>query len=173
MSSQSAAWVTLIGTLGGVAVTVVGGVVIARSNDRSQHLRAEQLPSSETRREVWVARRDVYARYIVSAQHLFDRAFDYFLVNRNAPLDQGDFTLAPPADLVHAASEHESRRIDVLVLAAPNVVAELSKYAESRKRNWIEAGSGAGSTNKPACDADYAALVSAFQADVSKYAGPA
>jgi hypothetical protein len=85
-----AGWWVVVGTLGGVLVTAVAGLVTATLTHRWQQerLRLEQRFVSE--RELQTARREAYARYLLTAQRLFDTANALHRQHNTAPVDVPD-----------------------------------------------------------------------------------
>jgi hypothetical protein len=63
ISGSSAAWFTLVGTLGGVLVTSVMALVTAILNRRWQKQGAEQATVHERVKEIYQGRRKTYARF--------------------------------------------------------------------------------------------------------------
>ena len=69
---------TLVGTLTGIVITALFGLLTAYLAQRWQFSRTEQEHRLQVDREVREARRQTYARYIASAQQVFDRAVDLY-----------------------------------------------------------------------------------------------
>ncbi|WP_378730809.1 hypothetical protein [Nocardia brasiliensis] len=63
-------------------------------------------------------------RYIVSAQSVFDKAWDLYLEHRDLPrADQERLVDDPQADLAALVSANESRRVEALLFAGEPVVS--------------------------------------------------
>lgn len=112
--SVNVAWITVIGTLGGVVVTALLRVVTALLTQRSQYRRTEQEHRFQVERELRTAQRDSYVRYIVSAQNVFDRAAGLYVKNRAEPLDIGEFVLHPSQHLAEVLARNETCRVEAL-----------------------------------------------------------
>ncbi len=69
-------WPVLAGTLGGVTITASFGLLTAYLTQRWQRRQVELQATLAVLRENRQARRESYAKYIVSAQEVFDRSFD-------------------------------------------------------------------------------------------------
>ncbi|WP_326557829.1 hypothetical protein [Micromonospora sp. NBC_01796] len=135
-------WPTVIGTLGGVAVTALLGLVTAYLTHRWQQERVRQEQQIVSHRELRAARRDVYARYLVSAQHAFDAAKAQYLANRDQPRDPAEFTTDPPEEMRVAIAANEALRVEVMLLAGEPLRAALEAYDRGLWRLWPVLGSG-------------------------------
>jgi hypothetical protein len=157
---------TLVGTLAGIVVTALFGLLTAYLAQRWQFRRTEQEHGLQVDREVRQARRETYARYIASAQQVFDRAVDSYATNRDAPKGKTEFSLQPPASLADAVVRNETARVEVLLLAGTQVRDTLGDYDRWLKDFWPETGSGT-SSMLDAGDAHYRRLIEAMHAEVS------
>jgi len=133
---------TLIGTLGGVFITALFGLLTAHFSQRWQYRRVEQEHRLQIARETRTARHEAYARVIVAAQALFDKAMEYYQVNRVQPTPTAEY-LAPP-ELDKLDTEFEIRRVEAFLLASAPVQAELDTYTDWLRAFWPEAASGTG-----------------------------
>jgi hypothetical protein len=133
---------TLIGTLGGVFITALFGLLTAHFSQRWQYRRVEQEHRLQIAREIRTARREAYARVIVAAQALFDKAMAYYKVNQAQPTPTAEY-LAPP-ELDKLDTEFEIRRVEAFLLASAPVQAELDTYTDWLRTFWPEAASGTG-----------------------------
>jgi hypothetical protein len=176
MTAQAAAdnlnvaWITVAGTLGGVVVTAILGLLTAFLTQRSQYRRTEQEHSLQIQRDLRTARRDSYVRYIVSAQTVFDQAARLYIQNRTGPVDIAEFTLQPPQELADALIRNETCRVEVLLLAGEQVRAALEGYDNELKAFWRAVGSGTESDESEAWKSETAAyhrLIATMRAEVS------
>jgi hypothetical protein len=168
--SVNVAWITVVGTLGGVVVTALLGVLTAFLTQRSQYRRSEQEHRFMVEGELRTARRDCYVRYIVSAQNVFDRSYDLYLKNQAAPVEVAEFALQPPQALLDALVRNETGRVEVLLLAGEQVRAALKEYDDRLRAFWKALGSGTESEDSETGNAEataYHGLISSMQADVS------
>jgi hypothetical protein len=169
--SVNVAWITVIGTLGGVVVTALLGVITVLLTQRSQYRRTEQEHRFQVERELRTAQRDSFVRYIVSAQNVFDRAADLYVKNRAVPLDIGEFVLHPPRDLAEVLARNETCRVEALLLAGEQVRAALRDYDDQLKAFWKAVGSGTESDRSETWKSEttaYHRLIAIMQADVSE-----
>ena len=139
-SNADVAWITLAGTLGGVVVTAAFGVLTAFLAQQWQYRRSEQEHRFEAERELRTVRRDCYVRYVVSAQNVFDRSYDFYLKNRAAPAQVAEFALQPPQVLNDALARNETCRVEVLLLAGDEVRAALKEYDDRLRAFWRAVG---------------------------------
>jgi hypothetical protein len=168
--SVNVAWITVIGTLGGVSITALVGVVTALLGQRSQYRRTEQEHRLQGERDLRIARRDSYVRYIVSAQNVFDRAADLYVKNRASPLDLTEFVLEPPQELAEVLVQNETCRVEVLLLASDQVGVALQDYDHHLKAFWKAVGSGNESDHSETWNSEtsaYHRLIAIMQTDVS------
>ncbi|MEV4626811.1 hypothetical protein AB0J90_11050 [Micromonospora sp. NPDC049523] len=135
-------WSTVIGTLGGVAVTALFGLVTAYFTHRWQQERVQQEQQLVAQRELRAARRDAYARYLVSAQRVFDTAKAQYSVNRDQPLDPIEFSANPPEELLVAIAANEALRVEVMLLAGEPLRVRLETYDSGLWKLWPVMGSG-------------------------------
>jgi hypothetical protein len=169
-SNADVAWITVAGTLGGVVVTAAFGVLTAFLTQQWQYRRSEQQHRFEVERELRTARRDCYVRYIVSAQNVFDRSYDFYLKNRAAPVQVAEFALQPPQVVNDALARNETCRVEALLLAGDEVRAALKEYDDRLRGFWKAAGSGSESEESEIGQAEataYHQLIASMQADVS------
>jgi hypothetical protein len=171
---DTAASLTLIGTLGGVVITALFGLLTAYFSQRWQYRRTEQEHRLQADRDVRTARRDAYVRYIVAAQRVFDAATRLYRSNRTAPIDMAEFSRNLPADLVDAVVDAETRRVEAHLLAGERVAVALAEYTGWLRGFWPEAASGAGTSTLDTRDenAPYHRLIRAMQAEVSNALSP-
>jgi hypothetical protein len=133
---------TLIGTLSGVIITAVFGLLTAHLTNRSQYRRAEQEHRFQIEREIRSARRETYARVIVAAQALFDCAMTLHQVNRANPVTVPEFLNSKPSEIEKADTAFEIRRVEAYLLAGVQVRAALDDYSTWLRAFWPEAASG-------------------------------
>lgn len=171
---NTAASLTLIGTLAGVVITALFGLLTAYFSQRWQYRRTEQEHRLQADRDVRTARRDAYVRYIVAAQGVFDTAMRLYRRNRAAPIDMAEFSRSIPPELVDAVIDAETRRVEAHLLAGERVAAALAEYTRWLKAFWPEAASGAGTSTLDDRDenAPYHRLIRAMQAEVSNPLAP-
>jgi hypothetical protein len=170
--ATSVAWITVIGTLGGVVVTATVGMLTASLTLRSQRERTEREHRFAVESDVRKARRDSYVRYIVSAQKVFDTAAFLYVENRAAPLDVAEFVLQPPAALAHALIGNETCRVEALLLASDPVRTVLEEFDERLKQFWKGVGSGNDSDQSESWKSEnraYHKLIAEMRADVSAF----
>lgn len=168
--SMNVAWITVIGTLGGVLVAALLGLLTAFLTQRAQYQRTEQEHRFQVERELRAARRDSYVRYVVSAQNVFDRAADLYVKNRGAPRDITEFVLRPPQKLAEVLAQNETCRVEVLLRADEEVRAALKDYDDQLKAFWKAVGSGTESDESKTWKSETAAyhrLIATMQADLS------
>lgn len=169
-SNADVAWITVAGTLGGVVVTAAFGVLTAFLTHQWQYRRGEQEHRFDVERELRTARRDCYVRYIVSAQNVFDRSYDFYLRNRAAPVPVAEFALRPPQVVNDALARNETCRVEVMLLAGDEVRAALKEYDDRLRVFWKAIGSGSESDESETGQAEttaYHQLIARMQADVS------
>jgi hypothetical protein len=135
-------WQTIIGTLGGVAVTAVFGLVTAYFTHRWQRQRSRDESHLALDREIRTIQRETYAKYIVSAQNIYQTSIAHFVANRERPRDPADVGFDPPADLRAAIVANEALRVEVVLLAGPSVRFAVDTYGESLNKLWPSAASG-------------------------------
>jgi hypothetical protein len=168
----SVAWITVVGTLGGVVAAALLGLLTAFLTQRWQYRRNEQDHRFRVEGKLRTARRDCYVRYIVSAQNVFDRAYDLYLKNRAAPAEVAEFTLQPPQELADALVRNETCRVEVLLLAGEQVRAALKEYDNELRAFWKAVGTGTESEESETGNAEataYHRLIASMQADVSAF----
>jgi hypothetical protein len=165
---------TLIGTLSGVVITALFGLLTAYFSQRWQYRRTEQEHRLQADRDVRTARRDAYVRYIVAAQRVFDTSMGLYGRNRTAPADMVEFSRNIPSELVEAVADAETRRVEAHLLAGEQVAVALAEYARWLRDFWPEAASGAGTSTLDDRDenAPYHRLIRAMQAEVSNTLSP-
>jgi type VI protein secretion system component VasK len=96
---QNLAWLTIVGTLGGVAITALFGLLTAYFTHRWQRTRSKDDSRLALDREIRMIRREAYARYVVSAQNVYQAAIAHYVANRDRPRNRADTEFDPPADL--------------------------------------------------------------------------
>ncbi|MEV6812440.1 hypothetical protein [Micromonospora sp. NPDC051296] len=136
-------WWTVVGTLGGIALTATVGLVTALPTHRWQQerLRLEQRFVAD--RELRATRRETYARYLVSAQRLFDAANTLFRQHRTQPLDTAELAANPPEELRSAIASNEASRVEVMLLADGALRETLAVYDRALWDLWPAMASGA------------------------------
>jgi hypothetical protein len=164
-------WPTVIGTLGGVAVTALFGLVTAYLTHRWQQERVRQEQQFASDRELHTARRDIYARYLVSAQRVFDTANALYTVNRAQPRDPGEFGTAPPEEMRVAIAANEALRVEVMLLAGESLRAALDAYDTELWKLWPVMGSGNDRSLQPHSTRKYHHLVEAMHGEISGIGG--
>ena len=133
---------TLIGTLAGVTITAVVGLLTAAMTNRWQYRRTEQAHRFEVDQQVRKARHESYARLIVAAQDLFTVAMRHHQTNREHPMDPAKFARQVPPDLDAADTAFEICRVEALLLATEEVSRALDAYSLWIRAFWPEAASG-------------------------------
>ena len=162
---SNAVWPTLIGTLGGVLITACFGLATAYLTHRwqTQHLTNDHIFAE--RNEIRLARRATYARYIVTAQNLYSRSFDLYLLNRDNPITPKEFQLAPPAEFDALVTQNESLRVEVLLIAGPAVEQALNDYTSWLRNFWPKAASGTALEYDGHPNFSYQQLIEAMRAE--------
>lgn len=160
---------TVIGTLGGVFITALFGLLTARVTHRWQYYRTEQEHRWQVEREIRKTRHETYARLIVAAQALFDKAMEHYQANRATPIDVTEFLQNKPREVDKADTDFEICRVEAYLLAGPTVVAALDEYSEWLRSFWVQAASG---TDISALDDDgptapYHRLIRAMQGELA------
>jgi hypothetical protein len=135
-SGGDTASLTVIGTLGGVVITALFGLLTAYFSQRWQYRRTEQEHRLQADRDVRTARRDAYVRYIVAAQHVFDTAMRHYRRRRTAPTGLAEFSLNIPTDIVDALADVETRRVEASLLAGERAAIALTEYTAWLKDFW-------------------------------------
>ncbi|GAA3216053.1 hypothetical protein ACFO1B_15005 [Dactylosporangium siamense] len=161
-----AGWLTVVGTLGGVLVTAAVGLITAMLSHRWQQerLRLEQRFASE--RELRATRREVYARYLVTAQRLFDTANTLHRQRSEAPLDLADVIARPPAELRGPLTDNETVRVETMLLATGPVREVLDTYDRALWNLLPRMASGTDRAGQPECTKLYHQLVQAMHAEI-------
>ncbi|MFG2041250.1 hypothetical protein [Dactylosporangium sp. NPDC048998] len=161
-----AGWWTVVGTLGGVLVTAAVGLVTAMLTHRWQQerLRLEERFVSE--RELRATRREVYARYLVTAQRLFDTANALYRQRAAAPADVADVVATLPAELRGPVADNEAARVEVMLLATGPVRAALEAYDRALWDLWPRMASGTDRAGQPNCTQLYHQLVHAMHGEI-------
>lgn len=136
------AWQTVIGTLGGVALTALFGLLTAYLTHRWQLQRSKAESLGTIVRELRTVRRETYAKYIASAQDVFQISMTHYVANRSRPLSPTDVALAPPDDLRAALIGNEALRVEAVLLAGPLVRSAIREYGQTLKHLWPQAASG-------------------------------
>jgi hypothetical protein len=162
------AWQTLVAALGGVAVTASFGLLTAYLTHRWQLDRLKQETRLVLDREMRSARRETYARYIASANKVFNLSFDNYPASRGDPKDSALVALDPPASLLTPLGANEAMRVEVMLLAGPSVRSALHEYAATLKRLWPVVASGATTADQPASTAAYHHLIEAMQQEIAE-----
>jgi hypothetical protein len=139
---SSSAWPTVIAALGGVLITACFSILTAYLSNRWQNERLKNERHAIESKEMRLARREVYARYIVSAQQVYNEAFNLFYRNRKEPIAPREFQIAPPADYAEILIKNESLRTEVSLIAGPAVEQALADYAAWLKVFWPQTASG-------------------------------
>ncbi|AQZ62761.1 hypothetical protein BKM31_15995 [[Actinomadura] parvosata subsp. kistnae] len=160
------AWQTLIGTLGGVAVTAVFGLLTAYFTHRWQQDRFKQENTFALARETRAARRQTYAKYLVSAQNVYDATTAHYVANREHPLDVSAISIDPPEDLYNAVVANEALRIEVMLLAGSSVRDALQAYDATLKGSWPIAAAGVDLTAQRPSTQAYHELIGAMQREI-------
>jgi hypothetical protein len=164
---NNAAWLTLIAALGGVAITAFFGLLTAYYNHRWQLNRLQHESRLVLDRELRAARRETYARYIASANQVYNRSFDLYLVNRDAPKEVDLVASQPGADLIRHLEVNEATRVEVMLLAGSAVRLALESYNVTLQRLWRVVASGTSMADMPASTAAYRALINAMQQEIA------
>jgi hypothetical protein len=136
------AWQTVIGTLGGVALTALFSLLTAYHTHRWQLQRSTAENVRTIDRELRTVRRETYAKYIASAQDVFQISMTHYIANRSRPLNPADVALAPPEDLRLAIIANEALRVEAVLLAGPSTRSAIDKYGRTLKHLWLHAASG-------------------------------
>ena len=166
---SNAVWPTLIGTLGGVLITACFGLATAYFTHRwqTQHLRNDYILAERT--EIRLARRATYARYIVTAQNVYSRSFDLYLLNRDNPIIPKEFQIAPPAELDALVTQNESLRVEVLLISGPVVEEALNEYTLWLRSFWPKTASGTALEYDGHPNRAYQQLIEAMRAESVDY----
>jgi hypothetical protein len=138
---SAAAWATA-GTLGGVMIAGVLGLLTTHFDRKWQHRRSERDHLLQVRSELRLARRQAYVRYIISAQELFSKAVELHAINRGGAHDKAKFGLQPPTDLAKLVHQCEACRVVALLVAGDSVGQAISAYEAELRRYWQETASG-------------------------------
>ena len=136
------AWQTVIGTLGGVALTALFSLLTAYLTHRWQLQRSKAENLRTIDRELRTVRRETYAKYIASAQDVFQISMTHYVANRGRQLNPADVALAPPEDLRAAIIANEALRVEAVLLAGPSVRSAIREYGQTLKHLWPRAASG-------------------------------
>jgi hypothetical protein len=165
--SSQLAWFTLVGTLGGVIITATFSLLSTYFCHRWQVRRMQHEDELAFRRDVRSDRRQKYAEYIMSAQGLFDSAFNNYVRNRGDPVELAAFSLDLPSDLASAVVRNESLRVEALLLAGDSVRRALDEYDAWLKKFYPAAGSGVAISNRELGDRLYSKLISSMRDEVT------
>jgi type VI protein secretion system component VasK len=158
---------TLIGTLAGVFITAVFGLLSAHLSHRWQYQRATQEHSFLVEREIRTARHEKYARLVVAAQALFDNAMASYQANRNHPVSVVEYLRNKPQEIDSADTAFEICRVEAYLLAGPSVREALDDYNRWLRAFWPEAASGTSiSRLDDTPEAPYHRLIRAMRAEV-------
>jgi hypothetical protein len=160
------AWWTVAGTLGGVIVTAAVGLLTAMLTHRWQQerLRLEQEFAAE--RELRTARREVYARYLVTSQHLFDAANAAYRRHAAEPAEPASVVAEPPEPLRTAIAGNEAARVEALLLAAGPAREAIEAYDKALWDLWPRMASGTDRDGQPECTRLYRDLVRAMHTEI-------
>ncbi|MFJ8578376.1 hypothetical protein [Micromonospora sp. NPDC093277] len=147
-------------------MTAVVGLVTAMLTHRWQQerLRLEERFVSE--RELRATRREVYARYLVTAQRLFDTGNALYRQRAASPADVADVVATPPAELRDPIACNEAARVEVMLLATGPVRAALEAYDRALWDLWPRMASGTDRVNQPVCTQLYHQLVQAMHGEI-------
>jgi hypothetical protein len=161
-----AGWWVVVGTLGGVLVTAVAGLVTAMLTHRWQQerLRLEQRFVSE--RELRTARREIYARYLLTAQRLFDTANGLYRQHSAAPVEVSDVVARPPAGLSVPLADNEAARVEAMLLATGPVIEALEAYDRALWDLWPRMASGTDRVGQPESTRLYHRVVQAMHGEI-------
>jgi hypothetical protein len=168
LAETQTAWLTLVGTLGGVGITACFGLLTAYFTHRWQQQRVQRENQFSRLRDLRAARRDTYVRYIISAQDVFDQSFSLYVANHEDPIDPAAFRIDPPHDFGAAVTRNESLRVETMLLAGPLVEHALAEYDAWLKRFWPQAASGTELRFQRDENHCYHQLVQAMQEEVTK-----
>lgn len=166
-----AGWLAVVGTLGGVLVTAVAGLVTARFTHRWQQERVRLEQDFAAGRELRTTRREVYARYLVTAQRLFDAANALHRERASAPAPVATAAADPPAALRVPLADNEAARVEAMLLASAGAREALEAYDRALWDLWPRMASGTDRTGQPESTQLYHQLVQALHDDL--VAGPA
>jgi hypothetical protein len=136
------AWQTVIGTLGGVALTASFGLLTAYLTHRWQIQRSTTEDARTADRELRTVRREIYAKYVASAQDVFQISMMHYVANRSRPLNPAEVALVPPEDLRAAIIANEALRVQAVLLAEPSARSAIDEYGRTLKDLWPRAASG-------------------------------
>ena len=161
-----AGWWAVVGTLAGVIVTAVAGLVTAYLTHRWQRERFDVEQRIAVGRALQISRRDVYGRYLVATQQLYDTADHLYLANRGRPKNPAELRAAPPEAMRSVLAVAEAARVEVLLLAGPKVRNALGAYDDVLGQLWPAAASGSDRSLQVKSTERYDRLVEAMHDEV-------
>jgi hypothetical protein len=156
----------VIGTLGGVVITAIFGLLTAYATHRWQSQRVQLEGQLAGRREIYLDRRAVYVRYIVSAEEVFNMSWYLYLKNEKSPIDPKDFDRNTPPDLGELVTRNEALRVETVLLAGPLVQDALERYRTWLARFYLDAGSGTDVSSQREGSQLYNQLIAAMRDEV-------
>jgi hypothetical protein len=168
-----AAWWAVAGTLGGVFVTAVAGLVTALFTHRWQQERLRLEHGFAAGRELRTTRREVYARYLVTSQRLFDAAGALHDRSGVASREVTATILSPPGDLRVPLADNEAARVEALLLASEPVRTALEGYDRALWDLWPRLASGTDRAGRPECTQLYHRLIQAMHDELQDLRPPA
>jgi hypothetical protein len=121
-----AAWVGVVGALGGVVVTALAGLVTAVLNHRWQTSSRHEDRSDRLREARAQLRRDAYARFLIAVQVMGEKIETRPPENLSQPLDErlNNFRLANAEQF----REFDAAERYVRLLAGPSVIGPFDTY---------------------------------------------
>ncbi|WP_433112377.1 hypothetical protein [Micromonospora sp. CA-246542] len=159
-------WWVVAGTLGGVLVTAAAGLVTAMLTHRWQQERLHLEQRFVSERELRTARRDTYARYLMTAQRLFDAANDLYRQRSATPVEVADALAKPPAGLSALLADNEAARVEAMLLASTPVHEALDVYDRALWNLWPRMASGTDRTGQPEATRLYHQVVQAMHREI-------
>jgi hypothetical protein len=159
---------TVIGTLAGVVITAIFGLITTRIAQSWQYQRSEQEHRWAVARDLRTTRRETYARLIVAAEAIFHLALDY-QTRQVRPIAMADFQKDLPLDLRKLDSDFEICRVQGTLLAGSEVTIAIGEYTNWLRNFWPKAASGnAASTVGEDAELSYPRLIRAMQAELAE-----
>ena len=156
-------WIGAVSALCGVLITAAFGLLATQMAQRWQFRDKER----ERKLSLHAERREVYARYLVSAQHVFTATVELFAASQHKLGDKARFNVQPPVELRNVIEHNQGCRVEVLLLAGERVRRAVSVYDERLRIFWQEKAVGIGtSAEDDDEEATYHALIDAMRDEV-------
>lgn len=149
-----------------MVITAIFGLVTAYLTHRWQRERFDAEQRTAAGRALRALRREVYVRYLVATQRLYDTADELYLANRERPTDPREFRAALPEAMRSVIAAMEAARVDVLLLADAGVRGALEDYEDVLGELWPAAASGTDRSLQDKSTGRYDHLVAAMHDEV-------